>query len=168
VATFGLLLVVFGVGLALRRHPRVSALALALLVVGGGLYYYFTPPALPKPASTAATSSAGLTSVQGSLPSPQAPVEYFKAQETGDANGMWLLLSDNLRQGSTVQQLQQQLQQMQPRMGAIKQITYVGGAKELEGNAVYLYLLTVERSGQTAQVTYLFTLDPQGKILRIE
>jgi hypothetical protein len=81
---------------------------------------------------------------------------------------MWGLLSDSLKQSVTAQQLQAQLAQLQPSLGTIQQISYVGGAKELDGNAVYLYLLTVNRGGQTAQVTYLFTLDAQGKILKVE
>lgn len=160
------LLIVFGLIMGIRRHPRVSVGLVALLLVAGAAAYYFTPAVAPTP--SVATTSGGLSSVQGLLPSPHAPVQFLHAQQAGDANTMWGLLSDSFKQGTSLQQLQAQLQQMQPRMGSIQHIAYVGGAKEADGNGVYLYLLTVDQSGQTDQVTYLFTLDPQGKIVKIE
>lgn len=164
------LLAIVGVLMGLRRHPRVAMLSLAVLIVAGGAAYYFTPAPAPSAATAASVGGAGaaLTSVQGSLPSPQTPYTYFKAQQAGDANTMWGLLSDSLKQSGSEQQLQSQLDQVRPQLGAIKQITYVGGAKEEDGNAVYLYLLTLDQGGQTNQVTYLFTLDTQGKIVKVE
>jgi hypothetical protein len=162
------LLVVVGFFMAIRRHPRISTSIVALLVVGGGALYYFTPAVLPTGVVSTASTTAGLSSVQGLLPSPQAPVQFFKAQQSGDANTMWGLLSDTFKQGLSMQQLQAQLAQVQPKMGVIKHVSYVGGAKEVDGNGIYLYLLTLDQGGQTSQVTYLFTLDPQGKIVKIE
>ena len=161
------LMALVGLILGIRHHPRVSGLIVALLVVAGGAVYYFTPPTLSHASAPTATQSA-LSSVQGSLPSPQAPVLYFRAQQNGDASAMWSLLADSVKQGGSVQQLQTKLDQMRPSMGVIKTISYVGGAKEIDGNSVYLYLITVDQGGQTAQTTYLFTLDQQGKILRVE
>ncbi len=164
-----ILLIVFGLIMGIRRHPRVSVGLVALLLVAGGAIYYFTPAVVPTTAvATSSSTTGGLSSVQGLLPSPGAPVQFLHAQQAGDANTMWGLLSDSFKQGTSLQQLQAQLQQMQPRMGAIQHIAYVGGTKEADGNGVYLYLLTVDQSGQTDQVTYLFTLDPQGKIVKIE
>lgn len=163
-----ILLAIVGFIMTLRRHPRLSAGMVALLVVAGGAVYYFTPAIEPPSVVTTTSTSAGLSSLQGLVPSPQTPVEFFKAQQAGDANTMWGLLSDSFKQGQTIQQLQNQLDQVKPKMGAIKHISYVGGAKEDDGTGVYLYLLTLDQGGQTAQVTYLFTLDAQGKILKIE
>lgn len=162
------LMVIFGFFMGIRRHPRVSTGVLVLLIAAGGAAYYFTPAIAPVSAVSTAGTSTGLTSVQGLLPSPQAPYQFFKAQQAGDANTIWGLLSDTYKQGASLQQLQAQLDQAKPRMGIIKQISYVGGTKERNGNGVYLYLLTMDQGGQTAQVTYLFTLDPQGKIVKIE
>ena len=161
------LMAVVGLVLGIRHHPRVSGAIVALLIVAGGAVYYFTPPTLSHASAPTGTQSA-LTSLQGSLPSPQAPVLYFKAQQSGDAATMWSLLADSVKQGGSVQQLQAKLDQMRPSMGVIKDISYVGGAKEIDGNTVYLYLITVDQGGQTQQATYLFTLDQQGKILRVE
>lgn len=163
------LLAIAALFMGLRHHPRVATLALAVLIVAAGAVYYFTP--VPAPSPTAASvggAGSALTSVQGSLPSPQTPYTYFRAQEAGDANTMWSLLSDTLKQSGTEQQLQAQLDQVRPQLGAIKQITYIGGAKEQDGNGVYLYLLTLDQGGQSNQVTYLFTLDTQGKIVKVE
>ncbi|MGI8915230.1 MAG: hypothetical protein ACR2JY_15835 [Chloroflexota bacterium] len=162
------LLAIAGFFMAIRRHPRVSTSVVALLIVAGGVAYYFTPAIAPTAAVTSTSTSVGLSSVQGLLPSPQAPVEFFKAQQSGDANTMWGLLSDSYKQGLSMQQLQAQLTQIQPKMGAITHVSYVGGTKEQDGNGVYLYLLTLDQGGQPNQVTYLFTLDPQGKIVKIE
>jgi hypothetical protein len=162
------LLAIVGFFMALRRHPRISGGVVALLIVAGGALYYFTPAMEPVAAVTTTSTSAGLSSVQGLVPSPQTPVEFFKAQQAGDANTMWGLLSDSFKQGQTIQQLQTELEQVKPKMGVIKHISYVGGAKEDDGTGVYLYLLTLDQGGQTDQVTYLFTLDAQGKILKIE
>ena len=162
------LLAIVGFFMAIRRHPRISTGIVAILVVAGGALYYFTPAVAPTAAIATSSTTGGLTSVQGMVPSPQAPVEFFKAQQAGDANTMWGLLSDTFKQGLSVQQLQAQLQQVKPKMGVIKSVSYVGGTKEQDGNGVYLYLLTLDQGGQTTQVTYLFTLDPQGKIIKIE
>jgi hypothetical protein len=159
---------IVGFFVALRRHPRISGGVVALLVVAGGALYYFTPAVEPVASVTTSSTSAGLSSVQGLVPSPQTPVEFFKAQQAGDANTMWGLLSDTFKQGQTIQQLQTELAQVKPKMGVIKHISYVGGAKEDDGTGVYLYLLTLDQGGQTDQMTYLFTLDAQGKILKIE
>jgi hypothetical protein len=162
------LLAIVGFFMAIRRHPRISTGIVAILVVAGGALYYFTPAVAPTAAISTSSTTGGLSSVQGLAPSPQAPVEFFKAQQAGDANTMWALLSDSFKQGLSVQQLQAQLQQVKPKMGVIKDVSYVGGTKEQDGNGVYLYLLTLDQGGQTSQVTYLFTLDPQGKIVKIE
>ena len=162
------LMAIFGFFVGIRHHPRVSAGVLVALIAAGGALYYFTPAIAPPAAVSTAGATTSLASVQGLLPSPQAPVQFFKAQQAGDANTIWGLLSDSYKQGASLQQLQAQLDQAKPRMGVIKQISYVGGAKEQDGNGVYLYLLTMDQGGQTAQVTYLFTLDPQGKIVKIE
>lgn len=162
-----LLLALVGFFMGVRRHPRISTLVVLMLVAAGGAVYYFAPPSLPVRAPGAA-APATLSSAQGALPPPQTPVQYFHAQETGDAATMWGLLSDSVKQGGTVQQLQTKLDQIKPSLGVTQQITYVGGVREIDGNAVYLYLLTVNQGGQTNQVTYLFTLDQQGKIVKIE
>ena len=161
-------MVVLGLILGMRRHPRLSTLGILLLILAGGLTYYLVPPMPAAGRPGAATASAGLTSAQGSLPSPQTPMQFFQAQDAGDANGIWNLFSDSLKQASSLQQVQAQLQQVKPRMGTMTHIAYVGGTKEEDGNGVYLYLVTLDQGGQTAQVTYLFTLDPQGKIVKIE
>lgn len=162
------LLAIVGFFMGIRRHPRLSTGVVALLIVAGGALYYFTPAVAPIATVATVSTTGGLSSVQGLVPSPQAPVEFFKAQQAGDANTMWGLLSDSFKQGLSIQQLQTQLSQVKPKMGVIKQISYVGGSKEQDGNGVYLYLLTLDQGGTTAQVTYLFTLDPQGKIVKIE
>ena len=163
-----ILLAIVGFFMGIRRHPRVSTGVVALLIVAGGALYYFTPAVAPTASVATSSTTGGLSSVQGLVPSPQAPVAFFKAQQAGDANTMWALLSDSFKQGLSMQQLQAQLQQVKPKMGVIKNVSYVGGTKEQDGNGVYLYLLTLDQGGQTSQVTYLFTLDPQGKIVKIE
>ncbi|MCL4543733.1 MAG: DUF3887 domain-containing protein [Chloroflexi bacterium] len=163
------LFVILGISMLLRRHSRFSVVLLLLLIVAGAGLYYFSPVLFPSTSAlSTATSGPALTSVQGSLPSPQAPVEYFRAQQAGDANAIWNLLSDSVKQGASVQALQTQLNQLKPQLGSIQQITYVGGVHEQDGDSVYLYLLTVSRGGQMSQFTYLFTLDPQGKILKLQ
>ena len=164
-----ILYVILGLGFSARRHPRISTLLIALLLIASGVLYYFSPILFPSSsAPTTTTTSPSLTSVQGSLPSPQTPLLYFQAQQAGNAAAMWNLLSDSVKQGGSIQALQAQLNQMKPRLGTIEKISYVGGAREQNGDAVYLYLLTINQGGKTEQVTYLFTLNPQGKILKLE
>lgn len=162
-----MLMLLVGIVFTIRRRPRWSVGIFVLLVAAGAAYYYFAP--VPPPLlSPAASTQPALTSAQGSLPAPQSPEQYLRAQATGDAAAMWALLSDSVEQTTSVQQLQAKLNQVRPREGALDQITYVGGARETNGDAVYLYLLTWDKGGQSAQETYLFTLDANGRIVDVE
>jgi len=106
---------------------------------------------------------------QSPLPSPEAPIAYIRAMSNYDAHAMWLQLSPEAQgtQGSE-QALQQRLDNMKPRPGAIKEITYVGGSKMHDGTSVYIYVLTVQNGTHVDQSELTVYLDPNGKITSLQ
>ncbi len=161
------LLILVGGVRSIIRHPLVSTIALLVVAGGAGAAYYFAPAFMPTVGAPPPAAQT-VNSDQGLIPSPQTPLDYFRYQQAGDTSSIWNLLSTSIRQGTTIQDLEAQLSQARPKLGVVKNISYVGGAREDNGNGVFLYIVTVDRGGQSDQVTYLFTLDKQDKIVSVQ
>jgi len=129
---------------------------------------------------------AGLPSLSLALPTAQsfrvgtsAPAStesYMKGTETFNADLVWNSLSDDAQnryrsRGGSMQQLQQQMDQARQAGAQLDQVTYIGGQAFPDGTSMHFY--TVLTKGPQAQSTaepipYVFTLDPSGKIVRVQ
>jgi hypothetical protein len=129
---------------------------------------------------------AGLPSVSLALPTaqafrvgnsaPTATENYMKGTETFNADLVWNSLSDDAQnryrsRGGSMQQLQQQMDQARQAGAQLEQVTYIGGQSFPDGTSMHFY--TVLTKGPQAQSTaepipYVFTLDPSGKIVRVQ
>lgn len=137
-------------------------------------------------AAALAIFQAGLPSVSLALPTapafhvgssaPAATENYMKGTETFNADLVWNSLSDDAQsryrsRGGSMQQLQQQMDQAKQAGAQLEQVTYIGGQSFPDGTSMHFY--TVLTKGPQAQSTaepipYVFTLDPSGKIVRVQ
>ena len=129
---------------------------------------------------------AGLPAVSLALPAapsfhvgnsaPTATENYMKGTETFNADLVWNSLSDDAQnryrsRGGSMQQLQQQMDQAKQAGAQLDQVTYIGGQSFPDGTSMHFY--TVLTKGPQTQSTaepipYVFTLDPTGKIVRVQ
>jgi hypothetical protein len=128
---------------------------------------------------------AGLPSMSLALPispsfrggsAPKSTENYMKGTETFNADLVWNSLSDDAQnryrsRGGSMQQLQQQMDQAKQAGAQLDQVTYIGGQSFPDGTSMHFY--TVLTKGPQAQSTaepipYVFTLDPSGKIVRVQ
>jgi len=129
---------------------------------------------------------AGLPSLSLALPTaqsfrvgssaPSSTENYMKGTETFNADLVWNSLSDDAQnryrsRGGSMQQLQAQMDQARQAGAQLDQVTYIGGQSFPDGSSMHFY--TVLTKGPQAQSTaepipYVFTLDPTGKIVRVQ
>lgn len=105
---------------------------------------------------------------------PPATANYIRGLQTNDVRLVWDSLSEQVtremqRRGG-VDDLQRQLDRSQELGVRIDQIRYVGGSPIPNGRSLHFYVVgrTGRTRGDVAYVPYVFTLDPQGKIERVE
>jgi len=107
---------------------------------------------------------------------PSATESYMKGTETFNAEMVWNSLSDDAQgryrsRGGSMQALQSQMDQAKQAGAQLDQVTYIGGQTFSDGTSMHFY--TVLTKGPQAQSTaepipYVFTLDPSGKIVRVQ
>lgn len=155
-------------------HPLSSIavvvlLGVALLFVSGRV-----PPPLLAQARGGSTPSAVMP--QGNIPAPASTESFMKGQASFNADLVWDALSNDLHdnltaQGSDKQAIQDQLDQYKKEGRQIDSFTYVGGYAPGGSKAFYFYVASIRRpelNGQADQVFFAFTVDPSGKIIRVE
>lgn len=107
---------------------------------------------------------------------PTATENYLKGNSTYNAELMWSALGDEAVQrfrsrGGNVQTLQAQMEQAKQAGVQLEQINYVGGQALADGTSMHFYVVLTRgpRSrGEVEYVPYTFTLDPSGKISRVQ
>lgn len=107
---------------------------------------------------------------------PPAVDEYIRGMTSFDARLMWDALDQQAikameSQGGSQQQLQQRLNDAKQNGAHYEDVTYVGGYPLQNGNK-YLFYVVSRRGfagpGQFDQVFFVFTVGPNGKIVKIE
>ncbi len=108
---------------------------------------------------------------------PPSPVveRYIQALADSDAQTMWNLFSDEMKEymqtsngGQAVETLQAGLDSVKEKGGRYVGGTYVGGTPLGDGRNVYFYVLDVETPNGGLRVPYIYTVGPDGKIANVE
>lgn len=177
-----IVIVFIGIRFVLRPKPiRYGVVAiLALVVVTWSLAGpAFTGRGVALAGNASVTAQAVDASSVASAPADksvnQSPVveDYLKAQANYDANGMWNLISDSLKQqlassNTTITQLQQQLDSDKQSGRRYTSATYFGGTEIDTGTYAYFYVLTVDSPSGTTRVPYIYVVGQDGKIDSIQ
>lgn len=110
----------------------------------------------------------------GGSSSTSAMERYLQGYTTYDASLIWDSLSRSAveaieARGGSVTSLQEQLNQARQAGIRYGQFTYVGGRPLASGESIHFYLVeVVGPAGEVEQVPYIFTLDSEGKIVRVQ
>ena len=110
------------------------------------------------------------------IPASPAVEQYLKGQAAFDASPIWNAMSDSAKaaaqsSGQGVDTLQTQLDQLRQQGGQFGEVVYVGGYPMQDGGRFYFYVLSVRNAGQPGQVQqvpFVFTVDRDGKIAKVE
>jgi hypothetical protein len=176
----------------LIRGRRVFAAALAVVAVAwillanvsrlpipaGSLPGFLSPGGSASATVPAAARSSARTSGAVNLTTEQVPSvnSYIKGLTEFDARLMWASLAEDAinamkARGGSIEALQSGLDDAKRRGARYEDITMIG-AYPLQGGGKYLFYVLSRRgfSGneQLEQVYFVFTVDPDGKITRIE
>jgi len=151
-------------------HPIRFVMVLVALLAAAGLV--IAQAGLPKVSLALPTAPA----FHVGSSEPVATENYMKGTETFNAQLVWDSLSDEAQnryrsRGGSMQALQSQMDQAKQAGAQLDQVTYIGGQSFPDGTSMHFY--TVLTKGPSAQSTaepipYVFTLDPSGKIVRVQ
>lgn len=133
-------------------------------------------------ASPARTSLLAPTPVQAAPPTtpPPAVDEYIKGMTTFNAHLMWEALDPQAirameSQGGSEQQLQQRLDDAKQQGASYDGVVFIGGYPLRNGDKYLFYVVSRrgfahDQSGRSVadQVFFVFTVGPNGKIIKIE
>lgn len=171
---------------ALIWRPIVSftVVAVALGIAGfaiGGLNGPQLLEGRVSPAAAAPAAGLGATpvaSVQAAAPTapPPAVDEYIKGMTSFNAQMMWDALDQQAvqamqSQGGTEKDLQQKLDDAKQKGASYEGVVFVGGYPLHNGDRYFFYVVSrrgFAGPGVADQVYFVFTIGPNGKILRIE
>ncbi len=106
---------------------------------------------------------------------PQATEEYLRGNRDYNPQLIWESLGDEARQrlesrGASLDALGQQMQDARDRGVKLEDISYIGGRTLPDGTSLQFYLVAVrpQSKADVQYVPYMFTLDQQGKIAKIQ
>jgi hypothetical protein len=154
-------------------HPIRFVIVLAALLAGVALVG--VQAGMPTIAMSMPSSSA--FKVGGHAGAPEATENYMHGTETFNAELVWNALSDEAQgryrsRGGSMQALQNRMDQAKQAGAQLENVTYIGGQGFADGTSMHFYTV-LTRGPQSQQagpepVPYVFTLDPSGKIVRVQ
>ncbi|MGQ9925890.1 MAG: hypothetical protein ACUVS4_03375 [Chloroflexaceae bacterium] len=107
-------------------------------------------------------------------PAP-AVVDFLRGQQTYDADLMWNSFSASFQESLqardfTREALAEQMEQERRNGQRYRKFEYIGGIKLSDAQAMYFYVVevSVPRSARTRSISFVFTVDRDGKIVAIE
>lgn len=177
-------IVIIFIGISFVLRPKPIRYGLVAILAIGVIAWGLAGPALTgrgvalagnAPAQVPAAGASNLASTVADTSVPQSPVveDYLRAQANYDANGMWNLIGDSLKQqlassNTTVAQLQQELDSAKQSGRRYTTATYFGGTEIDTGTYAYFYVLTEEDPSGTTRVPYIYVVGQDGKIDSIQ
>lgn len=152
-------------GVKYTLNHKVSSALILLLAIA---LIFVSTAKFSEPTGAQASQKASVA--------PQSTEQYFKGQANFDSRLIWESLSDDLisraeASGATRNDLQQQLDQAKELGREVARVAYIGGYNTDDGNSMQFYVVSMRSSTSDEaldQIFYVFTLDPNGKILLIE
>lgn len=156
-------------GRALR--PYALSIVIVIVLIGIILFEAFllVAPRLFQPNNQPVDTRVALL-----LPS-SAIEDFLAAQRTYDAEKMWDTFSPRyqatlLDRGSSKATLAVQEENERSIGQKYLRYDYIGGLELNDGRKKFFYVITVEspRADMNGPISYIFTVDPDGKIVRIE
>jgi hypothetical protein len=105
---------------------------------------------------------------------PASSIETFlQGQQTYNADLMWQAYSPDyqaaqLERGATKDVLQAQADSQRRRGLQYVRADYIGGVKLEDGRSMYFYTVDLALQAQHGKFPYIFTADPEGKIVEID
>ncbi len=151
-------------------RPVVGLLALvAIVVVAGAGVFAFS--------NLTAGSGPGIA-LRMPMPrsgEPEATEEFLRGNRDYNAELIWKSFSDDAKaqlqnNGGSLQTLEQQMQSAKQRGVAFEEISYIGGKDLQDGTSKEFYLVGIrpQAKGEIEYVPFMFTLDRDGKIARVQ
>lgn len=119
-------------------------------------------------------SVPGVASLRGNS-APAATEDYLKGNQQYNADLVWNSLDDvaqsRLRdQGGSLDDLQKQMEAARAQGIQLAEVSYIGGKAQPDGTSIQFYLIGIrqqQRSDLDYQ-SYMFTLDRDGKIAKVQ
>jgi hypothetical protein len=107
------------------------------------------------------------------LPPASAIETFLQGQQTYNADLMWQAYSTDyqaaqLERGATKAVLQAQADSQRRRGLQYVRADYIGGVKLDDGRSMYFYTVDLALETQHGKFPYIFTADPEGKIVEID
>ncbi len=156
-------------------HPIRFLIVLAALLAGFALV--IVQAGMPTLAMSLPNTSALKIGSSSSGSAPSATENYMRGTETFNAELVWNALSEDAQgryrsRGGSMQALQGQMDQAKQAGAQLENVTYIGGQGFPDGTSMHFYTV-LTRGPQSQQagiepVPYVFTLDPSGKIVRVQ
>lgn len=147
-------------------HARLAVVGLlvVLLLAGGAFLLQGTrAPAFGLP-------------LPNSRLEPESTEKYLLGNQTYDARLIWSSYSDEVLQrfqarGLTVEGTQQEMERRRQQGALLEQISYVGGHSLPDGTSMQFYVVAARgplTRSELEHVSYIFTLDRAGKIIKVQ
>jgi hypothetical protein len=173
-----LFLVLYVIGVTIKRHRIAALVVLALLVLVGGGTYGLYRVTHPQTTTGQPGGSTGRTQPQTPFtittaptpPLPNAVITALHARKSFNAQEFWNALSPtyqaSLKQSdpNIVTNLQQAYVQEQAAGLQFDQFTYVGGYLAIDGNSNYTVEAIFHVGQQEGIDIWYFAVDPSGQI----
>ena len=156
-----------------ERPARLAGLALAVvaLVAAGGLALTALSPGGGSP-NLASAGTGGAIRPTGE---PQATEAFLRGTRDANASLVWGSLSTAAQaqmqaRSITPEQRQQELEQQRAAGFSLEDVSYVGGRALPDGTSLHFYLVALRPSRGTPvrYVPYTFTVDSDGKIVKVQ
>ncbi len=124
-------------------------------------------------------AGTGAPSISLGLPrpvsEPKATGDYLRGNRDYDAELIWGSLSDEARQrfssqGGSVDDITRQVMTARERGVKLEDVSYIGGKALPDGTSMQFYLVAVrpQPKADVEYVPYMFTLDRDGKIEKVQ
>jgi hypothetical protein len=143
------------------RPAALLGVLLVLVLVGAGVIF--------------APSMLGAAGLRPGQAEPQATGDYLRGNRDYNADLVWQSLSSDARQrlssqGGSEEDLQRQMEAARQRGFKLEDYSYIGGKTLPDGTSMQFYLVSVRQQPRAdlAYQPYMFTLDRDGKIAKVQ
>jgi len=138
-------------------------LAALLAIIAVILLFPFFAPQIP-----------GLNQLRGSS-APNSTEDYLRGNRDYNADLIWASLNDDAQNrlrtsGGSLEGLQQQMEAARQKGIKLEDVSYIGGKTLPDGSSMQFYLVGIRQQARSDidYQPYMFTLDREGKIAKVQ